>query len=135
MKKMGTSGRVSTRELPVSPGEASETSRAIRAAALGVVLAAGAGAAEAASHGKAVYGRTCVACHGSDGKGALPGMRALGGKKGSLGKPDDALVKSILEGYQAPGAPVAMPPKGGDPSLTGQDAIAVLRYMREAFGR
>lgn len=100
-----------------------------------LAAAAFAGTAQASSHGKSVYERACVACHGNDGKGALPGMRALGGKKGSLAKPDDALMQSILQGYQAPGAPVAMPPKGGDPSLTEPDAAAVLRYMRQAFGR
>lgn len=132
MNKTGASVGLPPPELRFRYDRARGTTGAIRAAALGVVLA---GAAETASHGKAVYERTCVACHGSDGQGALPGMRALGGKKGSLAKPDDVLRKSILEGYQAPGAPVAMPPKGGDPSLTEQDAAAVLEYMRQAFGR
>lgn len=99
-----------------------------------VVGAALTSGAEAASHGKAVYEWTCVACHGANGKGALPGMRALGGKKGSLAKPDNVLMKSILEGYRAPAGSVAMPPKGGDASLTEQDAAAVLQYLRKEFG-
>lgn len=118
-----------------NPNRATWRAPAMPAVALAAVFAAAAVAAEAASHGKAVYERTCVACHGRDGKGALPGMRALGGKKGSLAKPDDVLMKSILEGYKAPGAPVAMPPKGGDAALTRDDAAAVLRYLRETFGR
>lgn len=98
-------------------------------------LAALAGAAQAVSHGKAAFERTCVACHGADGKGTLPGVAPLGGKGGRLEKPDGALMKSILEGAQTPGAPLSMPPKGGDPSLTEEDAKAVLQYMRQAFGR
>ena len=98
-------------------------------------LAASAGAAQAASHGKSVYERTCVACHGADGKGAFPGISPLGGKGGRLAKSDAALLKSILQGSQTPGSAMSMPAKGGDPSLTDDDANAVLQYMRKAFGR
>lgn len=103
-----------------------------------VILAAAAafaGAAQASSHGKSVYERTCIACHGANGKGNIPGVPALGGKGGSLAKPDKVLMKSILEGYRSPGSPLGMPPKGGDPSLTEPDAAAVLQYMRQTFGR
>lgn len=108
---------------------------AIRMAALGTALAAFAAAAEASSHGKSVYERTCIACHGADGQGALPGVPPLGGKGGRLAKSDKVLQKSTLEGYQTAGSPMAMPPKGGDPSLTAEDAAAVVQYMRKAFGR
>lgn len=102
------------------------------ALALGAALASG---AQAASHGKAVYERTCIACHGKDGRGALPGVAPLGGKGGRLAKPDPVLIKNMIEGVRSPGSPMAMPPKGGDPSLTEQDIAAVLQYMRQAFGR
>ena len=107
----------------------------IRIAALGAALAALAPGAMAGSHGKSIYGGTCVACHGADGKGALPGMRPLGGKGGALAKPDSVLMKNMAEGFQSPGSPMAMPPKGGDPTLTGDDLKAVLAYMRNTFGR
>lgn len=100
---------------------------------LSVALGAFAAGAQAASHGKSVYERTCVACHGADGKGTLPGVGALGGKTGRLAKSDAVLLKSILEGTRTPGSPMAMPPKGGDPTLTEGDAAAVLQYMRNAF--
>ena len=100
-----------------------------------LALGAFAAGAQASSHGKTVYERTCVACHGADGKGTLPGVPPLGGKNGRLVKPDDVLVKNMLEGFQSPGSTLAMPPKGGDPSLTEDDAKAVLQYMRKAFGR
>lgn len=108
---------------------------AIRVVFLGAALAAFAAAAQAASHGKSVYERTCVACHGADGKGAFPGVAPLGGKGGRLAKPDSVLIKNMLEGFQTAGSPMAMPPKGGDPSLTEDDAAAVLQYMRKSFGR
>ncbi len=108
---------------------------AARMLVLSTALAAFAAGAQAASHGKSVYERTCVACHGPDGRGALPGIPALGGKGGRLTKPDSVLIKNMMEGFQTPGSPMAMPPKGGDPSLTEEDAAAVLQYMRKAFGR
>jgi cytochrome c5 len=107
----------------------------MRTAAVVAALAASAAAAQASSHGKTVYERTCIACHGADGKGTIPGVPALGGKNGPLAKPDKVLIKSILEGVQSPGSPLAMPAKGGDPSLTEQDAAAVLQYMRKAFAQ
>lgn len=107
----------------------------IRIAVLGAALAGFAAGAQASSHGKSVYERTCVACHGEDGKGALPGVAPLGGKGGRLEKDDNVLMKSMLEGFQSAGSTLAMPPKGGDPSLTEEDAKAVLQYMRKTFGR
>lgn len=98
---------------------------------LGVVLA---NAAQAASHGKSVYERTCIACHGKNGKGAIPGVPPLGGKGGRLEKPDPELIRNTINGMRSPGSSLGMPPKGGDPSLTEQDAAAVLQYMRQTFG-
>lgn len=106
--------------------------RSITMAVLGVAVCAS--VAQAALSGEAVYQRTCIACHGADGKGAIPGVPPLGGKDGRLEKSDAVLMKNMIEGYQSPGSPLGMPPKGGDPSLTEDDFAAVLRYMREAFG-
>jgi mono/diheme cytochrome c family protein len=100
---------------------------------LGAALGAFATVAQPASHGKSIYGQTCVACHGKDGKGAFPGVPALGGKKGVLLKPDSELIKNIMNGYQTPGSPMAMPPKGGNPSLNEEDVAAVLQFMRETY--
>jgi len=85
--------------------------------------------------GKAVYDGTCVACHGPDGKGAIPGAPNFTEKNGPLAKPDGLLKKHILEGFQSTGSPMAMPPKGGNPSLTGADIDNVLRYLRSRFKR
>ncbi len=42
-------------------------------------------------------------------------------------------MKNIIEGYQTAGSPMAMLPKGGNPSLDKEDVAAVLHFMRKAF--
>lgn len=95
--------------------------------------APGVGADELAK-GRAVYQGTCIACHGDDGAGTLPGVPDLSDRTGPLSKPDAVLIEHITEGFQSPGSPMAMPPKGGDPNLTEQDIRAVLEYLRSRFG-
>ena len=62
------------------------------------VLAADAGS------GKAVYEKSCVGCHGADGKGNAAMAKALGEKglnivgKDTQAKKDAALLKVIVEG-------------------------------------
>lgn len=83
--------------------------------------------------GKEIYTQTCVACHGPDGKGALPGVPNFGLANGPLAKSDDILMQNISSGYQSPGSPMPMPPKGGNPSLTEPGIAAVLQYLRDTF--
>jgi len=85
--------------------------------------------------GKAAYSQTCIACHGANGKGAIPGVADLTKADGALSKTDDELIKSITEGFQSPGAALAMPAKGGNPALTETDIKAVLAYLRATFGK
>lgn len=86
------------------------------------------------SAGKAVYSQTCIACHGANGKGALPGVRDFTAADGPLSKTDEELIKNITEGFQSAGAALAMPAKGGNPSLSEADVKAVLAYLRAEFG-
>jgi cytochrome c5 len=83
--------------------------------------------------GGVIYDRSCVACHGADGTGAILGAPDLTRAKGPLAKPDRVLLKHIKDGFQSPGSSAAMPPKGGNPDLTDSDIRAVIQYMRQAF--
>ena len=84
--------------------------------------------------GESVYSQTCVACHGANGKGAIPGVADLTDTDGSLSKADAELIKNITDGFQSPGSFMAMPAKGGNPGLTKEDIKAVLAYLRTTFG-
>ncbi len=84
--------------------------------------------------GKDIFTQTCIACHGADGKGVLPGTPDFTDPKGRLSKSDDQLMHSLLNGFQSPGSPMAMPPKGGNSSLTSSDLKNVIQYLRDTFG-
>ena len=81
--------------------------RQLLTAALGFGLAVGwttGTFAGEASAGKAIYEKSCVGCHGKDGKGN-PGMAKVLGEKGlnvigkeTMQKPDEQLLKIIAEG-------------------------------------
>lgn len=102
--------------------------------AVSATLAASAVLADELARGREVYQGTCVACHGGDGAGVLPGVPDLSEKGGPLSKSDAVLLENITNGFQSPGSPMAMPAKGGDPSLSEQDIRAVLQYLRSEFG-
>lgn len=91
-------------------------------------------AASREEDGKRIYEGTCIACHGSDGKGAVAGAPDLTAGDGPLSKPDSVLLENIEMGFQSPGSSLAMPPKGGDPSLTEAEMRDVLQYLHEEFG-
>jgi cytochrome c5 len=44
-------------------------------------------------------------------------------------------MRHIIDGIQSKDSPMAMPPKGGNSSLTDPDVGAVLSYMRVRFGK
>lgn len=84
--------------------------------------------------GDKIYHETCVACHGGDGRGTIPGAPDFTKKGGPLAKPHNLLTSHIKNGFQAPGAPMAMPPKGGNPDLSDQDIMNVHAYLHHRFG-
>ncbi len=100
-------------------------------AILGVIMAGGVGAAD--TTGESTYQSSCIACHGADGAGVLPDVPDLTATDGPLTVANEVLVKRIAEGYQSPGSPMAMPPRGGNPSLSDEDLKAVVNYMRKEF--
>lgn len=80
-----------------------------------------------AGGGMTLYEATCIACHGANGQGTIPGVPDL---KSRMAKSDPELIASILNGYQSKGSPMAMPAKGGNPALTEADAAALVQYLR-----
>ncbi len=84
--------------------------------------------------GSDIYNQTCIACHGANGKGTVPGAPDFTKPAGSLSQSDEVLMQRINQGFQSPGSPMAMPPKGGNTNLTTTDIQAVLGYIRENFG-
>lgn len=86
------------------------------------------------AHGKALYETTCIACHGPKGKGLVPGAPNFRGKKSRLVTKDmDTLLHNVDVGFQSPGSMLAMPPKGGNASLSEQDLVDILHYMKDEF--
>jgi len=83
--------------------------------------------------GKDIYTQTCIACHGGDGKGTVPGVPNFTDKHGRLSKTDDELMNSLMNGLQSPGSPMAMPAKGGNSALAAGDLKNVLEYLRNTF--
>lgn len=89
-------------------------------------------------NGKRVYQGTCIACHGADGTGVLPGVPNLTRLEGfnKRSHSDFALfkyVEHVEKGLKRPGDPMAMPPNGGNPNLTDKDIHDALIYMRAEF--
>ena len=84
--------------------------------------------------GEKVYAQTCIACHGANGKGAIPGVSDFTKTDGPLAKSDEILIASIRDGLATPGKPLSMPAKGGNPSLSDEEIQAVLTYLRSSFG-
>ncbi len=88
-----------------------------------------------AAAGQAIYSMTCIACHGANGKGTIPGVSDFTKTDGPLAKTDEELTKSISEGLATPGAALTMPAKGGNPSLTDGDILSLIAYLRSDFGK
>jgi len=86
------------------------------------------------ANGSRIYSATCVACHGSNGKGTLPGVPDLTAASGRLAKSDAILLRNMIQGFQSPGSPMAMPAKGGNLDLTDQDMADALAHLRMKFG-
>ncbi len=84
--------------------------------------------------GREVYDSICVACHAEDGAGLVSGVPSFTRADGRLTQSDEVLLRHIIDGYQSPGSPMAMPPRGGDPDLTDQDLHNALSFIRGQFG-
>ena len=81
------------------------------------------------SSGKAVYQKTCIACHGADGKGIGPSFPDFTKKGGVLTHPSGVLLNNIKQGIGS------MPAKGGNPNLSDEDLKAALDYIKNTFAK
>ncbi len=85
------------------------------------------------ARGEEVYNGTCIACHGENGKGAVPGAPNFTKSDGVLSQADSVLIDHMVNGFQSDGALLEMPALGGNPDLSEQDMADVLAYIRDAF--
>jgi mono/diheme cytochrome c family protein len=83
--------------------------------------------------GKAIYNKTCIACHGANGEGAINGVPKLS-ERLPLSS-DEVHLQHIKNGLLSPGSAMAMPANGGNPNLTDEDIAAVLKYIEKEFGQ
>ena len=97
-------------------------------------VAASSSATSTKLSGKEIYQQTCIACHGATGTGSLPGVPNFTKKDGRLSKSDKVLLEHITSGFQSTGSAMAMPPKGGNPSLSDKNIKDTLKYIRKQFG-
>lgn len=85
--------------------------------------------------GESIYKTTCVACHGADGSGAIPGTPNFNSAKSPLAsKGRGELLHNMYNGFQSEGSPMTMPARGGNPALSEQDMKNVLDYMLATYG-
>jgi len=88
-----------------------------------------------AAKGKEVFMGTCAACHGQDAKG-MPNLgKNLVVKSDWMKKQDDAALLAFVKVGRPASDPlntnkVDMPPRGGNPSLTDDDLVNVIAFVR-----
>lgn len=90
--------------------------------------------ASAIQSGKYIYTNNCVACHGVNGKGSLPGVPDFTDQNGRLSKSDSELLSNIINGFQSSGSSMPMPPRGGNNQLSDVDLDAAFKYIKKTFG-
>ncbi len=103
---------------PAAPAAAPATAASAPVAVASAAATSGGNEAK----GKGVYDASCAACHAAGVAGApKPGDKAAWAPRLKTGK--DALYASVIKGKNA------MPPKGGNPSLTDDDIKAAVDYL------
>ncbi len=84
--------------------------------------------------GRKLYLRTCMSCHGASGEG-LPGLGKPLRSSSFVADMDDAGLVRFVEKGRAKNDPLnttgmVMLPKGGNPSLKGQDLLNIVTFLR-----
>lgn len=85
--------------------------------------------------GQHIYENNCMACHGADGRGALPSVPDFARKNGRLTKKDSELLSNIINGYQSASSLMPMPPRGGNSQLSDADINVALKYIKASFSQ
>jgi cytochrome c5 len=83
--------------------------------------------------GAKIYNETCIACHGADGRGTVPGAPDFNKKGAVESRPHEVMTRHIKNGFREPGKPLAMPPKGGNPDLNDDDVLDVQAFLHKRF--
>ena len=91
-------------------------------------------ASEDVAQGGEIFASTCSACHGLDAKG-LPNLgKDLTTSEYVRDNTDEVLLTLLKEGrpsgHELNTTGVDMPPKGGNPSLSDEDLVTVVAYLR-----
>ena len=91
-------------------------------------------APEDIAQGGEIFASICSACHGADAKG-LPNLgKDLTTSEYVKDNDDDTLLILLKEGrpsgHELNTTGVDMPPKGGNPSLSEEDLVTVVAYLR-----
>jgi mono/diheme cytochrome c family protein len=86
------------------------------------------------TEGQGVFQSVCIACHGPDARG-IPGLgKNLVESQFVHGLTDEELLQFVIKGRDTSDVlnttGVAMPPRGGNPSLTDDQLRAVIAYVR-----
>ena len=94
----------------------------------------GGGDAVAVAAGKTLYDGSCVACHADGGVGVDGLGKPLVGSEFVAGLDDSALLDFLVVGRDTSDplntSGIAMPAKGGNPSLSDDDLTNIVAYLR-----
>ncbi len=86
------------------------------------------------ANGEALYNGNCVACHGPNGQGIEGLGKAFGGSEFINSSSDEEMLAFLIEGRPSDHPDnttgIAMMPRGGNPSLTDDDLLDLVAYMR-----
>ena len=96
--------------------------------------ASSSGGGKSGGSGEEMYASSCSSCHGADAKGLPKLGKDLTTSAFLKGMSDDEAVAFVKVGRTASDPEnttgVAMPPKGGNPSLSDKDIAAIVTYLR-----
>ena len=83
--------------------------------------------------GEDLYQKNCMACHGYDGGGVMPGVLDFMEDRIWASIDPLTLFSQLKHGIRKDGTTMNMPTKGGNPNLTDDDLKKIIRYMHQKF--